>query len=94
MAPVARRNVNVHVMMSNWEFEPWNVNYNNEFLSELIKTPNIQVRYSVFPQLQGTNLCIPYSKVDHAKFMIVDNENSWIGTGNLSKNYFAASRNF
>lgn len=90
----AKRNVNVHIMMSNWEFEPWNVNYNNEFLSEMIKTPNIQVRYSVFPQLQGTNLCIPHSKVDHAKFMIVDSENSWIGTGNLSKNYFAASRNF
>lgn len=90
----ASRKVNVHVMMSNWEFEPWNTDYNNAFLSELIKTPNISVRYSTFPQLQGTELCVPYSKVDHAKFMIVDGKDSWIGTGNLSQNYFTASRDF
>lgn len=35
-----------------------------------------------------------FSRVDHAKMMVIDDRISWIGTGNWQKDYFYKSRDF
>lgn len=94
LVSAANRGVKVNVMVSNWEFQKGKMfNYDNQYLSELESISNIEVRYSSFPQTIG-GVCIPYSEVDHAKFMIVDNQNVWIGTGNLAQAYFTSVRDY
>ena len=36
---------------------------------------------------------IPFARVAHAKYMVVDGQHSWIGTSNWEKDYFERSRN-
>jgi hypothetical protein len=36
---------------------------------------------------------IPFSRVSHAKYMVVDGERSWVGTSNWEGDYFFRSRN-
>ena len=36
---------------------------------------------------------IPYARVDHVKYMVVDGKVGWIGTSNWGGDYFTASRN-
>ncbi len=36
---------------------------------------------------------IPYARVVHAKYMVVDGHSSWIGTSNWERSYFYESRN-
>ena len=90
----AKRGVEINLSISNWEFQAGEMlTHNNDYLMELKKYPNIHIRYSILPQSVG-GMCIPYSEVDHAKYMVVDREHVWIGTGNLEQSYFTSSRNF
>lgn len=90
----ARRGVQVNMMMSNWEFQEGQMmKYDNEFLLTMLAIPNVTIRYSTFPQTIG-GVCVPYSAVDHAKFMVVDGKNAWIGTGNLAETYFSNTRDY
>jgi phosphatidylserine/phosphatidylglycerophosphate/cardiolipin synthase-like enzyme len=90
----AMRGVQVRMMMSNWEFQEGQMmNYDNQFLLTMMKIPNVTIRYSTFPQTVG-GVCVPYSAVDHAKFMVVDGKNVWIGTGNLAQSYFNNTRDY
>ncbi len=90
----ARRGVQVNMMMSNWEFQEGQMmKYDNEFLLTMLAIPNVTIRYSTFPQTIG-GVCVPYSAVDHAKFMVVDGKNVWIGTGNLAETYFSNTRDY
>jgi phosphatidylserine/phosphatidylglycerophosphate/cardiolipin synthase-like enzyme len=90
----AKRGVQVRVMVANWEFAVGaSHSHNNRYLARLAATPNLEVRYTIFSQnYQGQ--CLPFSGVDHAKFMVVDGQNSWIGTGNLAQSYFTQVRDF
>jgi phosphatidylserine/phosphatidylglycerophosphate/cardiolipin synthase-like enzyme len=36
---------------------------------------------------------VPYARVVHAKYVVVDGERAWIGTSNWERSYFYESRN-
>ena len=90
----ANRGVKIRIMMSNWEFTRSYLKASNEFLHYLTssdKNGNIEIRYSSFPI---HNPCVPYSEVDHAKYMVVDGDTAWVSTANLTESYFTSCRNY
>lgn len=94
----AKRGVKVRMMMSDWEFQYADSNGSddsNVFLQGLLDpandwSKNIEIRISSYPSQVP---CVPYSEVDHGKYMIIDN-NVWISTANLGKNYFYGTRDY
>ena len=52
---------------------------------------NIEVKLVTIPEWSGG--FIPFARVIHAKYLVVDAEHSWLGTSNWSKDYFFKSRN-
>jgi len=83
----ASRGVQVRLIVSDWNKSKPGVNY----LKSLQVLPNIEVKLSTIPQYSGG--FIPFARVEHCKYMVVDDSLTWIGTSNWAKNYFYASRN-
>jgi len=83
----ATRGVKVHVMCADWSKRKPTIDY----LKSLVVVPNIEVKLSTIPEWSGG--FIPYARVDHSKFLVVDDRFSWIGTSNWEKNYFYNARN-
>ncbi|MEE4310320.1 MAG: phospholipase D-like domain-containing protein [candidate division KSB1 bacterium] len=81
------RGVKVKIMCSDWAKRYPKINQ----LKSLEVMPNLQVKLSTIPEYSGG--FIPYSRVDHCKFMVVDGKRFWIGTSNWSRDYFYNSRN-
>ena len=83
----ATRGVKVHVMAADWSKRKPTIDY----LKSLAVIPNIEVKMSTIPEWSGG--FIPYARVDHSKFLVVDDRLSWIGTSNWEKSYFYNARN-
>jgi len=83
----AARGVKVHVMAADWSKRKPTIDY----LKSLAVIPNIEVKLSTIPEWSGG--FIPYARVDHSKFLVVDDHLSWIGTSNWEKSYFYNARN-
>lgn len=83
----ASRGVQVKLIVSDWNKSKPGVDY----LKSLQVLPNIEVKFSTIPQYSGG--FIPFARVEHCKYMVVDDSLTWIGTANWAKNYFYASRN-
>ena len=83
----ATRGVKVHVMAADWSKRKPTIDY----LKSLVVIPNIEVKLSTIPEWSGGY--IPYARVDHSKFLVVDDHFSWIGTSNWEKSYFYNDRN-
>ena len=80
----AARGVKVHVVVSSWNMiEP--------SLTALTKVPNAQVSVLTIPSWSGGE--IPFARVVHSKFMVVDGVRLWIGTSNWEGDYFTKTRN-
>ena len=60
-------------------------------LEDLAKVPNVEVRVIVIPRWSGGE--IPFARVAHAKYMVVDGARAWVGTSNWEGDYFTKSRN-
>lgn len=60
-------------------------------LVSLTAVPNAEVRFVTIPPDPGGH--IPFARVIHGKFLVVDDHTSWIGTANWSRSYFHAGRN-
>jgi phospholipase D3/4 len=56
-----------------------------QFLHDLNSIANIEVRFMIIPDMVGLPPA-PYSRVNHAKFMVSDNT-AYIGTSNWSAEY-------
>lgn len=83
----ARRGVKVKLIVSDWV-----VGGRGEAdLRALAGTPNIEVRISRVAEWSGGY--IPFSRVEHCKFMVTDGEWLWLGTSNWDPSYFMSSRN-
>lgn len=82
----SKRGVKVKLLVSDWNLSKTAV----EHFKELIKYPNYEVRYTSIPDYSGG--FIPYARVEHCKFITADNY-TWIGTSNMSYDYFYESRN-
>ena len=81
-----KRGVKVKLLVSDWNLGKTAV----EHFKELIQYPNFEIRYSSIPDYSGG--FIPYARVEHCKFITADNV-TWIGTSNMSYDYFYESRN-
>lgn len=94
----AKRGVKVSIMMADWEFkEPKKdgSDSQNWYLQGLLNpknqwSKNIEIKISSYPQAVP---CVPYSQVDHGKYMVVD-DSLWISTANLERSYFYTTRDF
>ena len=76
----------VKLLVSDWNLGKTAV----EHFKELIGYPNFEVRYTEIPDYSGG--FIPFARVEHCKFITADST-CWIGTSNMSYDYFYESRN-
>lgn len=82
----AARGVLVRMIISDWAKRKPGIDY----LKSLTIVPNIDIKLSTIPPIKKH---IPYGRVDHCKYLLVDDKKFWIGTSNWSKSYFYNDRN-
>ncbi|HEY5800213.1 MAG TPA: phospholipase D-like domain-containing protein [Burkholderiaceae bacterium] len=80
------RGVKIKLLVSHWNTEPPGLAH----LQSLALLPNIEIKVVTVPQEPGN--FIPYARVTHSKFMVIDGALAWIGTSNWSGGYFNNSR--
>ena len=85
----ASRGIKVRLLVSHWAANPKSASKRS--LDALSTQPNIEVRVLKVPPWSGGE--IPFARVSHAKFMIVDARTAWIGTSNWEGDYFEKTRN-
>jgi phosphatidylserine/phosphatidylglycerophosphate/cardiolipin synthase-like enzyme len=83
----AARGVEVQLLLADWSKRGGTI----EDLKSLQVLPNIDVKLVTIPQWSGG--FIPFARVVHAKYLVVDGARSWVGTSNWEKSYFHTSRN-
>src|SRR5439155_1921614 len=83
----AARGVKVQLLVADWCMRKGTI----EGLQALEPLPNIDVKLVTIPQWSGGY--IPFARVCHAKYLVVDAKNAWIGTSNWEKDYSYRSRN-
>lgn len=83
----AERGVEVKIIFSDWAIKKDAI----EQIKELSKVKGIEIKFSTIPQ--HSSGFIPYSRVQHCKVMVSDDDMSWISTSNLERDYFYESRN-
>jgi phospholipase D-like protein len=83
----AGRGVRVELLVSHWSEAPETL----AGLKSLFAPPGLQVRFLTVPPYSGG--FIPFARVAHAKYLVVDGQRSWVGTSNWERDYFYASRN-
>ena len=83
----AARGVHVQLLLSDWCKRRGTI----EGLQSLQSIPNIDVRLVTIPP--AASGFIPFARVIHAKYMVVDAKTFWLGTSNWEKDYFYSSRN-
>lgn len=83
----AARGVKVKMIVSDWSkgLPPEN------YLKSLSVIPNVEVKFSVIPEWSGGY--VPFSRVEHCKYLVIDSSQCWIGTANWEKSYFYNTRN-
>jgi phosphatidylserine/phosphatidylglycerophosphate/cardiolipin synthase-like enzyme len=83
----AARGVNIKIIFSNWAIKKGAT----ESIQDLSTVKNIEIKFSNIPEYSGG--FIPYSRVEHCKYFIADDNISWISTANWERGYFHDSRN-
>jgi phosphatidylserine/phosphatidylglycerophosphate/cardiolipin synthase-like enzyme len=83
----AVRGVKVKLMVGDWNLRPDEVTH----LKSLIALPNIEVKIVSIPEAKTG--FIPFARVIHSKYMVVDGETLWVGTSNWAGGYLDRSRN-
>ncbi len=85
----AARGVRVRLLVSEWGAKAGSEA--RRAIDELALVPNVEVRVLVVPPWSGGD--IPFARVAHAKYLVVDEAHAWIGTSNWEGDYFTRSRN-
>jgi phosphatidylserine/phosphatidylglycerophosphate/cardiolipin synthase-like enzyme len=83
----AARGVKVKLLVSDWVTNGPGI----ESLQRLARVPNIEARLSTVAEWSGGY--IPYARVEHCKYAVVDSLWAWVGTSNWEPGYFHGSRN-
>jgi phosphatidylserine/phosphatidylglycerophosphate/cardiolipin synthase-like enzyme len=83
----ADRGVKVELLVADWSKRKGTI----EGLQQLHSPPAISIKLVTIPAWSGG--FIPFARVVHAKYLVVDGERSWIGTSNWERDYFDRSRN-
>ena len=80
------RGVKVRLIISDWS-----LGGANEPAMRDLAARGVQVRISRVPDWSGGY--IPFARVEHCKYMVVDSEWLWVGTSNWEPSYFLNTRN-
>ncbi len=83
----AARGVKVELLLADWSKRKGTI----EGLQAMHAPPGLTVKLVTIPQ--GSAGFIPFARVVHAKYMVVDGERAWLGTSNWERDYFTQSRN-
>lgn len=83
----AARGVHVQMLLADWSKRPGTI----EGLQSLQSLPHVEVKLVTIPPWSGG--FIPFARVIHAKYLVVDGRAFWVGTSNWEKDYFFRSRN-
>ncbi len=83
----AARGVEVSMVVSDWEKHKGTI----ESIQRLARVPGVTAHFIDIPPWSGG--FVPFARVAHAKYMVVDGERSWVGTSNWEGDYFKSSRN-
>ncbi|MFQ5600816.1 MAG: phospholipase D-like domain-containing protein, partial [Candidatus Krumholzibacteriia bacterium] len=83
----AARGVRVQLLVADWSKRRGTI----EGLQSLQTLPDIEVNLVTIPEWSGG--FVPYARVIHAKYLVVDARSCWLGTSNWEKDYFHRSRN-
>ncbi len=83
----ATRGVRVKLLLADWSKRAWSI----EALKSLAVLRDVEVRLITVPQ--AARGFVPFARVVHAKYLVVDGRRSWLGTSNWGEDYFRASRN-
>jgi len=84
----AARGVRVELLISDWQAGPDRM----RALDSLSAVPGVQARLSSVPE--WSRGYIPFARVEHCKYMVVDTTVAWVGTSNWDRSYFWNTRNF
>jgi phosphatidylserine/phosphatidylglycerophosphate/cardiolipin synthase-like enzyme len=85
----AARGVKVRLLVSEWGAKP--ESDARAAIEDLAKLPSVEVRVLSIPPWSGGE--IPFARVAHAKYMVLDGARAWVGTSNWAGDYFTKSRN-
>ena len=83
----AKRGVDVRLLVADWGKRRGTI----EGLQALAATDGIEVRMTTIPEHSTGH--IPFARVIHAKYMVVDKDKAWLGSTNWEKGYFYEGRN-
>jgi phosphatidylserine/phosphatidylglycerophosphate/cardiolipin synthase-like enzyme len=83
----AARGVKVRIVVSDWSKDHPAVDY----LKSLACVPNVEVKFSSIPDWSGGY--VPFARVEHCKYLVIDSSRCWIGTANWERSYFYNTRN-
>ena len=83
----ACRGVSVRIILSNWSKRRYMLPY----VKGLALLETVEVRFTNIPPWSGG--FVPFARVEHPKYMVVDGEAAWLGTSNWGRGYFHDSRN-
>ncbi|MDA1266866.1 MAG: phospholipase D-like domain-containing protein [Planctomycetota bacterium] len=83
----AARGVRVQLLVADWGKRRGIV----EGLQSLACLENLEVRFVVIPDHSAG--FEPFSRVAHAKLLVVDEARAWVGSSNWERSYFTTSRN-
>ncbi len=83
----AGRGVQVRLLLSDWVKQPEQL----AGLKSLLVDANLSIKLLHFPE--HSSGFIPFARVAHAKYALIDSAWSWIGSSNWSGDYFFRSRN-
>jgi len=81
------RGVKVELLVADWSKRAGTI----EGLQALHAPPHLTVKLTTIPRWSGG--FIPYARVMHSKYMVVDGQAAWVGTSNWERNYFTETRN-
>lgn len=83
----AARGVEVEVLLADWQARGRRL----EELRRLDALDHVEVKLVSIPRAKSG--FIPFARVVHAKYLVVDDARAWVGTSNWSADYFEKSRN-
>lgn len=83
----ATRGVRVRLLVSSWNADRPAISH----LKSLALLPNVEIRMVTIPQARSG--FIPFARVIHSKFLVIDGETLWLGTSNWVGGYLDQARN-
>lgn len=83
----AARGVTVELLVADWGKRKGTI----EGLQALQAPPGLTVKMVTIPQWSAG--FVPFARVVHSKYLVVDGERAWVGTSNWERDYFTQSRN-